>query len=121
MANAAPIEAKVRASALTAALLGVVITGLNSVGANSSLLAPLPQWAQSIVTLLAPPLAVLLAGWAAPHSPRSASVATAPVAAVSDAAQAPLAVAPPVAVVPAAAPVQPAVPDSPAPGLASGA
>lgn len=93
MANAAPIEAKVRWSALTAVVLGVIITGLNSVGANSSLLAPLPQWAQSIVTLLAPPLAVLLAGWAAPHSPRpdpspapvtAAAVALTPAAPAAD-------------------------------------
>lgn len=65
-----PVEAKVRWSSGAALVLGIIITGLNSGADNSALLAPLPQWAQSIITLLGPPLAVLLTGWAAPHTPR---------------------------------------------------
>ncbi|PYC83464.1 hypothetical protein C7C46_09025 [Streptomyces tateyamensis] len=79
MANA-PIETKVRWSSAAALVLGLIITGLNSGAENSALLAPLPQWAQSIITLMGPPLAVLLAGWAAPHSPRPAPDPAAPAA-----------------------------------------
>ncbi|WP_329564653.1 hypothetical protein [Kitasatospora sp. NBC_01266] len=108
MANA-PIEAKVRAATGAAGLLGAILTGLNSAGAHSTLLAPLPQWAQSIITLLAPPLAVLLAGWIAPHTPRPAAPAAPAAPVASEPAPAPVApttAAP--AVVPDPAPPAPA-------------
>jgi hypothetical protein len=55
---AAP-TATVDAEALAAAL------------ADNTLLGSLPPWAQSAVTLFGPPLAAFLAGWAAPHTPRT--------------------------------------------------
>lgn len=67
-----PIESKVRAAASAAGVLGAVLTALNSVGAHSALLGAVPPWAQSIITLLVPPLSVLTAGWLAPHTPRTA-------------------------------------------------
>jgi hypothetical protein len=64
------IEAKVKASAALTLLLGVALTLLNEVQADNRLLGSLPPWAQSLITLFAPPLAAFLAGWAAPHTPR---------------------------------------------------
>lgn len=65
------IEAKVKASAGLMLLLGVLLTVLNEVLADNTLLGSLPPWAQSALTLFGPPLAAFLAGWAAPHTPRT--------------------------------------------------
>jgi hypothetical protein len=89
----APVETKVRAATVVATVVGLVVTVLNAVGTNSALLGSTPAWLQSIVTLLAPPLAVFLAGWAAPHTPRSA-----PAPVVS--APTPVVITPPLAVDP---------------------
>ena len=67
----APVETKVRAATVVATVVGLVVTVLNAVGTNSALLGSTPAWLQSIVILLAPPLAVFLTAWAAPHSPRT--------------------------------------------------
>ncbi|MDH6123454.1 hypothetical protein [Kitasatospora sp. GP82] len=93
----APVETKIRAATAVATVLGLVVTVLNAVGTNSALLGSTPPWIQSIVTLLAPPLAVFIAGWIAPHTPRP-TPAPAPVAAVT--------------VVPAAVATAPVVPQA---------
>lgn len=66
----APVEAKVKASSLVAAVVGVLVTVLNSVVGNNQLMGSLPAWLQSLLTLVGPPLAVFLAGYAAPHTSR---------------------------------------------------
>lgn len=66
----APIERKVTASTGMATVVGALITILNAAVGNNQLMGVLPPWLQSLLTLVGPPLAVFLAGWAAPHTPR---------------------------------------------------
>lgn len=65
------IEKKVKASAMLTLLVGLVVTVLNETAGDNQLLGSLPPWAQSLITTLGPPLAAFLAGWAAPHTPRT--------------------------------------------------
>lgn len=74
----APIEAKVKASTLTATVVGVLVTVLNTAVGNSQLMGSLPTWLQSLLTLVIPPLATFLAGYAAPHTPRVTAVPSPP-------------------------------------------
>lgn len=67
---AAPIEAKVKATTSATFIMSLLAMMLNAVVADSSLLHPLPAWAQGLIIAVAPPLATFLAGYAAPHTPR---------------------------------------------------
>lgn len=67
------IEAKVKASALAATAVGVVVALLNDVENDHSLLGPVPAPLQSVILVLLPPLVSFLAGWAAKHTPRTAT------------------------------------------------
>lgn len=71
-----PVETKVKAATWAAAAVGVLITVLNAVAADSSLLGALPAWLQGVVTVAAPPLVTFLAGWKARHTPRPQTPAT---------------------------------------------
>lgn len=66
------IEKKVQASTAVATAVGVLVTVLNTMVGNSQLMGSLPSWAQSLITLFGPPLAVFLGGFYAPHTPRIA-------------------------------------------------
>lgn len=68
----APIEAKVHAATWAAALIGIAVTLLNALPGNSELMGPLPAWLQAVITVVVPPLATFLSGWAARHTPRPA-------------------------------------------------
>lgn len=67
----APVEAKVKWSALGSLLAGLVLALLNAVVADSSILGGLPAWAQFVVVTGAPVLVTFLSGYAAPHTARS--------------------------------------------------
>ncbi|MEU9199029.1 holin [Streptomyces sp. NPDC048332] len=67
---AAPVETKVKASSVTAVLVGLVVAVLNDVEADASLLGPLPAWLQGLVLALAPGALVFLAGYRTRHTPR---------------------------------------------------
>lgn len=67
---AAPIEKKVKSSTAMATIVGAVVTILNAAVGNSQLMGSLPSWLQGLLTLVGPPLAVFLAGFYAPHTPR---------------------------------------------------
>lgn len=77
MANA-PIERKVTSSTAMATVVGALITILNAAVGNNQLMGSLPAWLQSLLTLVGPPLAVFLAGYAAPHTSRVAPAPTPP-------------------------------------------
>lgn len=62
------VERKVTVSALVALLASVAVAVLNGVQADSSLLAPLPPWAQTLALLVIPALVTFLAGWATPSN-----------------------------------------------------
>lgn len=68
------IEAKVKAATSVGLVVGLVITLLNTLVGNSQLMAGLPGWLQSLLSLFGPPLAVFLGGFYAPHTPRVAPV-----------------------------------------------
>lgn len=65
------VELKVIASTAAASVVGVAATVLNQTSGDEQLLAPLPIWAQTLVTMLVPPLAAFAAGWSARHTPRA--------------------------------------------------
>lgn len=69
MANA-PVEKKVRSATAAAAIVGALLTVLNTVVADSTLLGALPPIVQAVLTLAGPPLAVFWAGWQARHTER---------------------------------------------------
>lgn len=71
---AAPVEKKVMASTTVATAVGVLVTILNTAVGNSQLMGSLPAWLQALLTLVGPPLAVFLAGFYAPHTPRVTAV-----------------------------------------------
>lgn len=64
------LEAKVIWSAATTAGASIGLAVLNDVQADHALLGPTPEWLQTLVIAAAPPLAALLAGWKAKHTPR---------------------------------------------------
>lgn len=64
------IEAKVAASTVAAAAVGIAAAVLNDVEANHALLGSLPPWLQAVLLVLVPPLASFAAGYQAKHSPR---------------------------------------------------
>lgn len=70
MQKNAPVEKKVRAATTAAAILGALVTVLNTVVGDSALLGSLPAWLQAAVTLAGPPLAVFWASWQARHTER---------------------------------------------------
>lgn len=65
-----PVETKVVVSSTVALLASSVLAGLNVVIADAALLGSMPIWLQTVLIALVPTLAVLIAGYAAPHSPR---------------------------------------------------
>lgn len=73
MASAsAPIEKKVKASSAVAyltSLAGLAILG--AVTDNPSLISSMPDVLEPFVLALVPAAAAAVAGWAAPHTPRS--------------------------------------------------
>ena len=73
MASAsAPIETKVKASsalAYLASLAGLAILG--AVTDDPSLISSMPNVLEPFVLALVPAAAAAVAGWAAPHTPRS--------------------------------------------------
>jgi hypothetical protein len=70
MAANAPIETKVKAATSAAFLVGLVIALLNWGVGDSSLMGSLPAWAQTLITLVVPPVVTFLSGWQAQHTPR---------------------------------------------------
>ncbi|NJP42263.1 holin [Actinacidiphila epipremni] len=64
------VELKVIAATAAAGVAGVGVTVLNQAVADEALLAPVPTWGQTLITMLAPPLLAFLAGWSARHTPR---------------------------------------------------
>lgn len=68
---AAPIEAKVTAATTATFAVSVLIAVLNMTVADSSLLGPLPPWAQAVVIDTVPAILTFLAGWQARHTPRA--------------------------------------------------
>lgn len=73
------IEAKVIAGTAAAAAAGIGAEVLNQVEADHTLLGTLPAWAQGLVLVVVPPLAVFLAGYATAHTPRPPAVQAAPI------------------------------------------
>lgn len=71
MANAWAVEAKVIASTLAAANIGIVIAFLNDVEGHSDLLGSLPGWAQASTLIVIPTVTTFLAGYRAKHTPRT--------------------------------------------------
>lgn len=69
MANA-PVEAKVKASTAATFCMSLLAMMLNAVVGDSTLLQPLPAWAQGLIIAVGPSLATFLAGYAAPHTAR---------------------------------------------------
>ncbi|MCX5114586.1 holin [Streptomyces sp. NBC_00378] len=67
---AAPVEAKVKAASAATFLVGIAIAVLNAIVADSSLLGPLPSWAQAPLLALAPAALAWLAGYRAKHTVR---------------------------------------------------
>lgn len=65
-----PVEAKVRAASTAALLAGLATAVLNAIAADSSLLGPLPAWAQAPIVALVPAGLTWLAGYQAKHTPR---------------------------------------------------
>lgn len=65
-----PVEAKVTAATLAAFAASLVLALCNAVIADSSILGPLPGWAQFLILTLAPTVAIYAAGYSAPHTPR---------------------------------------------------
>ncbi|NUQ95312.1 MAG: holin [Streptomyces sp.] len=74
----APIERKVMASTAMATVVGAFVTILNAAVGNSQLMGSLPGWLQGLLTLVGPPLAVFLAGYAAPHTSRVTAAPVSP-------------------------------------------
>ncbi|GHJ42258.1 holin [Streptomyces sp. TS71-3] len=67
---AAPVEKKVTAATAASLVVGVVVAVLNAVVADASLLGSLPEWLQSVIIALVPPILTFLGGWQAKHTPR---------------------------------------------------
>ncbi|MER5613314.1 holin [Streptomyces sp. NPDC002215] len=67
---AAPVEAKVKAASAGAFLAGLAVALLNAIVADSSLLGPLPSWAQAPLLALVPAALTWLAGYQARHTVR---------------------------------------------------
>lgn len=67
---AAPIEKKVTAATAASFAVGIIVAVLNAVTADTSLLGPLPGWAQALVLAVAPAALTFLSGWKAAHTPR---------------------------------------------------
>ncbi|MFI2033741.1 holin [Streptomyces bottropensis] len=68
----APIEKKVKAATAVAYLVSVA--GLSVLGAvtnNPSLVSSMPDGLEPFVLALVPAASAAIAGWAAPHTPRS--------------------------------------------------
>lgn len=68
--NAWGVEAKVWAASAAALLVGLLVTILNEIPGDASLMGSLPGWAQGIITMVVPPAATFLSGWSAKHSGR---------------------------------------------------
>ncbi|MFM9675760.1 holin [Streptomyces brasiliscabiei] len=70
--SSAPIEKKVKAA--TAVTYLVSVAGLSVLGAvtnNPSLVSSMPDGLEPFVLALVPAASAAIAGWAAPHTPRS--------------------------------------------------
>lgn len=65
------IEAKVIASTAASAGVGIVLAVLNDVQGDHELLGGTPAWLQTLILIVAPPLAAGLAGYQARHTPRA--------------------------------------------------
>ncbi|MFZ3595022.1 holin [Streptomyces sp. BH104] len=65
-----PVETKVKAATVMATVLAVIVTVLNAVSADSTLLGELPGWLQSVIILVTVPLSTFYAGWKARHTPK---------------------------------------------------
>lgn len=70
MDDVAPVERKVTVATVWALLASIGVALLNAVVADSSVLGPLPGWAQFGILTAAPPLVTFLGGYAAAHTPR---------------------------------------------------
>lgn len=68
---AAPVETKVKAATAATFVVSIVLVVLNSVVADSTLLKPLPSWAQALSIAIAPAAVTFLSGWLAKHTPRT--------------------------------------------------
>lgn len=66
----APVETKVKAATSAAFVVGLVVALLNWAVGDSSLMGSVPAWAQTLITLVVPPLVTFLSGWQAQHTPR---------------------------------------------------
>ena len=64
------VEAKVIATTVAAALVGVAVTLLNEIPGNASLMGSVPGWAQGVITVAVPPLLTFVTGWLTKHTPR---------------------------------------------------
>lgn len=67
----AAIETKVTAATATTFVVGLVVATLNAIQADTSLLNPLPAWAQAPLLALVPAALTFLAGYQTRHTPRS--------------------------------------------------
>lgn len=64
------VELKVIGATAAAGVVGVGATVLNQTVGDEQLLGGLPVWAQTLITMLVPPVATFAAGWSARHTPR---------------------------------------------------
>lgn len=66
----ATIETKVTAATATTFVVGLAVAILNAAQADTTLLTPLPGWAQAPLIALIPTALTFLAGYQARHTPR---------------------------------------------------
>jgi hypothetical protein len=69
--NEAPVERKVTAATVAAGVAGIVLALLTWLQDNPALITALPDTYEGIVWLIVPTLVTFVAGWSAPHTPRS--------------------------------------------------
>jgi hypothetical protein len=68
----APIESKVKASSVVVYLVSLAgLAILNAISGDPSLISGMPDALEPFVVSLLPAAAAAIAGWAAPHTPRS--------------------------------------------------
>ncbi|MFD5111426.1 holin [Streptomyces sp. NPDC058391] len=69
---AAPIESKVKAASVVVYLVSLAgLAILNAISSDPSLISGMPDALEPFVVSLLPASAAAIAGWAAPHTPRS--------------------------------------------------
>lgn len=70
--NNAPVETKVKASSAATYLVGVaVLAVINAVQGETALISALPDWAEPFLLAVLPAAGAAVAGWYAPHTPRT--------------------------------------------------